>query len=145
MSLRAAREFRSPSLGAVKGLRLSGLSFARVVALEFLREEAPQQGHGAPGAWTALTRGVRLVNGGDRLGFDVLGAQHGGSFHTFSCNGLEQEFNLKLGISFNEHGLIVDYVRVVAACEYSNRDDVGAESVAWYPFRVDGHGFKDAA
>jgi len=142
-SLRAAREFRERFLGVLQESRIVGLSLATDVAAAFLREEAPQEGHGAPGVWTMLTRGVRLNRPTSPLGFDVLGAEYGGAFHTFSCNGLEQEFNEKLGITFNRYGLIDDYLRAVTASEYTNRDEVGAEPVAWYPFRVDDYTTED--
>ncbi|MGC4068432.1 MAG: hypothetical protein QM784_28055 [Polyangiaceae bacterium] len=71
------------------------------------------------------------------LGFEVLGANWGGSFHTFSCNSLEQQFSENIGIAFNQDGLIDTYEDALKASEYTNRDDVGAEPVAWYPFRLD--------
>ena len=143
-SLRAAREFGIRFLGAAQRSRIVGMSLAMDVAAAFLREEAPQERHDGSGVWTVLKRGVPLAQGGSLLGFDVLGAEYGGWFHTFCCNGLEQEFNEKLGITFNEYGLIDDYSRAVTACEYTNRDDVGAEPVAWYPFRVDDRPVKEA-
>jgi len=137
LSLRSAREFKNRFLGAIAGSRIVGLSLAKDVAAEFLREERPQEGHGAPGVWTMLKREVALNQQASLLGFDVLGAEYGGSFHTFSCNGLEEDLNKKLGITFNEYGLIGDYSSALAASDFTNRDDVGAEPVAWYPFRVD--------
>lgn len=142
-SLRAAREFRSRFLGALQESRLLGLSIAKDFAAAFAREERLQEGRDGPGVWTIVTRRVPSMQRSSPLGFDVLGSEYGVSFHTFSCNGLEKEFDEKLGISFNEYGLIDDYSRAVAACEYANREDVGAEPVAWYPFRVDDYPAKD--
>jgi len=136
-SLNAAREFRQRFLAGVQDARILGLSLAVDVAKEFLRDEAPQEGRGGPGVWTMLRRGARLNRPAPPLGFDVLGAEYGGAFHTFLCNGLEQDFKNKLGITFNRHGLISDYPMAVRASEYTNQDEVGAEPVAWYPFRVD--------
>jgi hypothetical protein len=133
LSLGIARRFRHQFLGAIKGSRIVGLSLAKDVAAEFVREE----GEGGAGVSTMLTRGVPLDQSGSLLGFDVLGAEYDGGFHTFSCNGLEQDFNEKLCITVNKYGLIDDYLRAVAACEYVNRDDTRSEPVNWYPFRVD--------
>ncbi len=144
-SLNAAREFRHRFLTAVKDTRILGLSLARDVAEEFLRDEAPQEGHGGSGVWTMLRRGAQLNRPASPLGFDVLGAEYGGAFHTFSCNGLEQDFNKKLGITFNRYGLIDDYPTAITASKYTNQDDVGAEPVAWYPFRVDDYSTEGLA
>lgn len=142
-SVRAGREFSHRFLGALQGVRLVGLSLTKDVAADFLREEAPQEGRGASGVWTMLARRELLAQPATQLGFDVLGAEYGGWFHTFSCNGLEKDFSDKLGVLFNQCGLIDEYVRAVAASEYTNRDDTGAEPVAWYPFRVDDYGAKE--
>lgn len=56
LSLGAARAFGHRFLGAVKNRRLVGLSMVEDLAREYLREEAPPEGHGAPGIWTALSR-----------------------------------------------------------------------------------------
>ena len=140
-SLRAARELRSRFLGALQDSRLLGLSIAKDLAAEFIRE----QRDGAPSVSTMVARGIPLAQCSPPLGFDVLGAEYGGSFHTFSCNGLERAFAEKLGIKLNSYGLIDEYSAAVAACEYANRDDVGAEPVAWYPFRVDDYPLESRA
>lgn len=137
-SAQIAREFQARFLRTLKGIRLVGLSLTKEVAEDFLRTEAPQEGYGASGVWTMVARGESPRAIATQLGFDVLGAEFGGSFHTFSCNGLEQDYNDKFGITFNELGLIPEYESAVLAAEYTNRDDTGAEPVEWYPFRVEG-------
>jgi hypothetical protein len=121
---------------------LIGLSLETQIAVEFIRDEEPGTGSGV-GVWTALTQGVRLNPGGALRGFDVLGMEDDGSFHSFSCNDLELTFAQKFGIVFNEHGLIDIYVKAVAASDYANEDEAGAEPVPWYPFRVDEYNLDD--
>lgn len=137
ISREAAEEFRGRFLHAIAGLRLVGLSLTRNVGTDFVRQEEPEKGAGAGGVWTKVSRWVPLGSSGILLGFDVLGAEVGGSFHTFSCNGLERDFTEVLRVSFNQHGLIDDYPKCVEAAQYVNREDVGAEPVNWYPFRID--------
>jgi len=140
-TLAAAAEFKSRFLRALQGVRLLGLSIANDVAAEFVREQCPPEGHDGSGVWTKISGSVRstLHSSSRLLGFDVLGAEQDGSFHTIACNGLEQQLSEALGIPFNASGLIPDYSSAVAACEFMNREDVGAEPIAWYPFRVDEH------
>lgn len=130
-------DFKGRFLSGVLDLRLVGLSLVKEVVTEFLTEEAPEEGRGGLGIWTKLTMNSILSLDSAPLGFDVLGSEYDGSLHAFSCNGLEQDFAQKLNTSFNEYGLICEYSQSVTACEYTNREDVGAEPVIWYPFRVD--------
>ena len=136
-SLRAAREFQERFLRTLPESRIVGLSATEDVAAEFLLEEAPQEGRQGSGVWTMLERRRPLAGKTALLGYDVLGAEFGGDFHNFACNSLERDYREKLGVVFNAHGLIAEYPMARAACEYTNRDDVGAEPVGWYPFRID--------
>ena len=133
-SLDAAREFCHHFLGKIEAqIRLVGLSLDSALVTEYEEELCRS------GVATKLLRLDPLAPGGKRLGFDVLGedAYDPEIFHTFSCNGLEKAYSEILGISFNEHGLIDEYPAAVAACDYTIRDEVGAEPAAWFPFRVD--------
>ncbi len=136
-SLDAAQDFKRQYLQALVNARVIGLSFTREVAAAFVADQAPSGGLGGSGVWLMLARDLTLRRGGALLGFDTLGADSGGSFHTFSCNGLWEDLHEKLGVSFNEHGLISRYADAVAACDYLNREEVGAEPVSWYPGRID--------
>jgi len=142
-SLREARSFSARFLGAVRNVRLVGLSLSADVAAEFLRAEAPPAGSGGTGVWKALARNVPLAREDPPLGFDVLGFEPDGTSHTFACNGLEVLYKSKLGTAFNVHGLIDDYGSAAVASEATNRDGAGAEPVPWYPFRVDEYRFDE--
>ena len=68
----------------------------------------------------------------------MLGVEYGGVLlHTFSCNDLTSHYVEKLGIAFNAHGLIPDLDRALAAAEYTNHDETGAEPVPWFAMKVD--------
>jgi hypothetical protein len=136
LSLAAAREFARRFLAGVENRRLVGLSLAADIAATFLREVSPSRGYGEIGMWTAVSRDRRLESLADPLGFDVLGVEQGGSLHTYSCNDLVDDYSRRLGVTFNRHGLIDDYRKAVAAAAYTMQDDVGAEPVPWYPFRL---------
>lgn len=139
-----AREFLGRFLGSLQRLRIVGLSMARDVATEFVDQEGPPDGKGGSGVWTMLGRKKRLSRRLKPLGFDVLGAEWGGSFHTFSCNSLERELNEELGVTFNEWGLIDDYSKAVMASDHVNRDDVASEPLDWYPVRLDDYPLAEA-
>lgn len=65
---------------------------------DFLDETRPELGQGQAGVLTALQRGVAPGPSGIAIGFDELGWDYG-SFHSYVCNGLENEFASVLGIA----------------------------------------------
>lgn len=141
LSLATAREFDRRFLAKVKRRRLLGASVAADVAARFLHEMEPQRPNAGSGTWSALSRNRRIEPGGRFLGFDIVGAEWGGDFHTFWCNGLERDFESHLGIRVNPQGLLEDEVQALAACEYVSRPEVGAEPCCWFPVGIHEYGF----
>lgn len=125
LNLRAAREFKHRFMHAVPSVHLICLVIAADDAEEFTSD--PPSGMGE-----IVSRRLPPEDEGVFLGFDVLGVEYGGPlFHTFSCNGLAKDYVEKLGITFDAHGLIPDQDQALAAAEYTNRDETGAEPVPW--------------
>jgi hypothetical protein len=137
LNVRAAREFRRQFTGATRETRLLGLGLTPEVAAEYVKQEGIEGEDAGDRGYALLRDAVPLDPSGSCLGFDVLGAEGWGSYHTFACNALTRPYREHLGIVVNAYGLIDDYEQAVEACSYTLRDDVGAEPVAWYPFRVD--------
>jgi hypothetical protein len=125
LNLRAAREFKRRFMKAVPGVHLIGL----VIAADDAEEFTPD--YETSGLGMIVSRRLPPDDSGAFLGFDVLGVEIGWSFHTFSCNGLAADYVGRLGITFNAYGLIPDQDQALAAAEYTNRDETGAEPVPW--------------
>jgi hypothetical protein len=120
---------------AVAGVHLIGLVFAADDAEEEFRSDPGY--YGPSGMLEIVSRQLPPEEAGVFLGFDVLGVEYGGNpLHTFSCNGLERDYVEKLGIIFNGHGLIPDQDQALAAAEYTNRDETGAEPVPWFAVKL---------
>jgi hypothetical protein len=115
---------------------LLGISLRTADVGDFVVDVAPSSNPG-DGVVSVLAE-ERAPIEGEVWGFEVLGADFG-TFHTYLCHGLETEFMDVLGVRFNERGLIEDWTGAAAASEWINRDEVGAEPVPWYPWRIDGY------
>ena len=77
--------------------------------------------------------------GGKFIGYDILGWDFN-SYHSYLCNGLNEDISMKYVLEINEHGLIKnDYEQVKIFAEYLNDNDMG-EPVNWLPFAVYKHG-----
>jgi hypothetical protein len=124
-NLRAAREFKRRFMPALPGVRLIGL----VIAADDAKEFTPD--YEEAGKRMTASRRLPPDDAGVFLGFDVLGVEDSGSFHTFSCNGLEKDFAEKLGVTFNDYGLIPNQDQALTAAEYADRDETVAEPVPW--------------
>jgi hypothetical protein len=86
------------------------------------------------GVEEAIRRRERPAPGGTRLGYELLGDEDDGDFHSWYCNDLEPLVHQQLGISVNQFGLIDDLDAAVGAAELLMQDDVGAEPVWWRPW-----------
>lgn len=133
LNLRAAREFKRRFMNAVPGVHLVGLVIATDDAEEVMSDPSY---YGPSGMLEIISRQLPPEKAGVFLGFDVLGVEYGGSLHTFSCNGLERDYVVKFGITFNAHGLIADQDQALAAAEYTNRDETAAEPVPWFAVKL---------
>jgi hypothetical protein len=51
----------------------------------------------------------------------------------------------ELDLPLNEFGLIADPEEALAAAAWVNREEVGAEPVPWYEWRVDEYGLNPSA
>jgi len=54
-----------------------------------------------------LARGMPA--GAEMIGYEIVGAEYGLSFHTWHCYGLASEAATTLGIQMNRHGLLEDH------------------------------------
>ena len=74
-----------------------------------------------------------LAPGGRALGYELLGAEMGGDFHSWLCNDLEPVLHERLALRVNAHGLIDDLDTAAAAARELMDPEVGAEPVPWFP------------
>jgi len=138
LDLTFAREFNRRYLQAVRGVHLLGMCITADDA-EKCRQyivSLSSESAGETGFQKMFSRRQPCVDSGVFLGFDVIGPEYYGAFHTFSCDDLAKDFVEKLGITFNAHGLIPDEEKAFAAAEYANREETGAELVPWFAVKL---------
>lgn len=131
--LEAANEFlaRFQPVGAH---RIIGLGMAVELVEQVLADHPDESGMGRYGYIETLRRRQPLALGGLELGYEILGEELGGEFHSWHCNHLEPLVHEKLGIEVNRYGLIdsPDAARKVTG--FIGRADVPAEPVPWRPW-----------
>jgi hypothetical protein len=112
-------------------LVLLGLGLPRDLVDGFLTKMGAKD---QSGVCTMLRSGKSLAPGGTPLGWEPLGYEWGGSFHSWLCNRLEREAWAKLGIRPAPNGFLAteaDARAVAGLAEQGN-----AEPVPWLPFQI---------
>lgn len=70
------------------------------------------------------------------LGYDIIGIEAGGDFHSFHCNDLTNDLKHKFGITINEFGLIENCENWNEIMEFMNDQENGFEPVPWFYVKV---------
>lgn len=133
-TLDAAQKFRGTHLQKIE-THIVRLALPDSWVTECISEMDPGGDLIKPGYQLNLRKNEVDREDGKILGYEVL-CWDVGAFHSFICNGLEKDYEEKLGIKLNQNGLINDLEDAVRATEYTNRGDVGAEPGYWAPFRL---------
>lgn len=99
---------------------------------------APGPSQGPTGIYASLREGRPLHELGTVAGWELLGVEHAGDFHSWLCNSLQDEAARQLGILPGAFGLLQSEkdARAVAALIASG---VGAESVPWFVAQIMRH------
>lgn len=150
-SVWAARWFARRFLGGGSDTFLVGIGVRDEDGTRLLREASPRREDEAPGGILQMVAaGLPPEPGGEELGWEVLGFDHGG-FHSWFCNRLEVEVDGELGIRPGELGLIGRVDDAVAVAAFAD-DDPGVEPGVWlawellaYPTALPGEGSGNEA
>ena len=70
------------------------------------------------------------------LGYDIIGIEISGYFHSFHCHDLSSNLKEKFGLLINEFGLIENVSDWKKIMEYMNDQENGFEPVPWFYVKV---------
>lgn len=131
-SLAAAQAIKATFAETNSSLVIVELGVPRDFAEKLVVAFAPAPGEGEPGLYLRLKSQARLDDSGIPVGWEPLGAEVGGSYHSWLCNDLQDEGLARHGIAPGPFGLLSnekDARAIVALIE----DGLGAEPVPWFP------------
>jgi hypothetical protein len=132
LSLGTAKELVETFAVDLTAFRLLGIGLHREQAdevIEHLRPKAPHVGE--DGLLKGLRKRQPLAAGGRFLGYDLLGTEIGGSFHSWFCNGLEKDIWERCRIRPNAFGLIDTWSAALECAQYAGDRKTGAEPGKW--------------
>ncbi len=138
-----AREVVARFAQGCPDLHIIGLGLARPRAEQFpvAPPETCETGQccnrGLPGVYETLALRQPLADGGQLLGFEVLGYSHDATPPcSWLCNSLHEPVARELGIKPSGMGLIDTEADAQKVTDYCNRDDVPSEPVTWHPWLI---------
>jgi hypothetical protein len=141
-SIVAARATARQFLQRRDDLLLVELGIPTEFAAHLIDDLRPGPGLGSTGLYDCLVAKLPIHEGGVPLGWELLGAELGPSFHSWLCNALHDEAATRLHITPGSLGLLrteADARAVAALVE----EGIGAEPVPWFPALLVGHTLDD--
>lgn len=135
----AAEEYVGRFFSHLPDVHIYGLCFAAAEADALLEAFRPFEENMAHlGLYVNLNERIREEHDSDEMlvGFDVIGVELDGGFHSFHCHDLASGLVEKLGLRLNVDGLFEDTADWGAVSKYMNDPENGYEPVPWFPVKV---------
>lgn len=134
-----AKSYEATFLAHIPDKVLLALYFPDGEASDFLEEFSPRDTDmGGIGLYEQLSRKIKeepLANE-QTLGFDLIGIEMGGDFHSFHCHSIAGDLFEKFGLHLNSYGLIDHIPDPDALSRYLNDEETGLEPVPWFIVKV---------
>jgi hypothetical protein len=70
------------------------------------------------------------------IGFDLIGIESSGDFHTFYCHDISNDLTNKFNLEINSYGLLNDSNDWEHVLDYMNDEETGLEPVPWFSVKV---------
>lgn len=126
----SANEFRQKFLYNQSGLRIIGVALPKTYKDSFLEEQ--DLGYGI---CKNINKAMAIDSHSTILGYEILGYEHGG-FHSYLCNGLENQYKNKFNYTLNKNGFIETLKEAQVLANYTNDEVKDTEPVRWVPWAI---------
>jgi hypothetical protein len=129
------REYRQKFFSNLPDIRIISMYFEETEADDLLREFKPREKHfGEIGLYENLLKKIPEIQEPteSHLGFDIIGIEGGGDFHTFHCHDLGADLVQRFNLEVNEHGLFTAIDDSKAIGQFMNDQENGFEPVPWF-------------
>jgi len=133
IDLETAIEYKNKFFSHLSGVNIMAIYFDANEGADILEEFKPQsEDMGEIGLRSTLLKELEEQENETFLGYDYIGIENGGSFHTFHCHDIGKELSDKFGLTLNRNGLFESDVNSKHVLDYLNDGTNGCEPVSWY-------------
>ena len=131
--IEVAKEYKERFFPNVDEVELLGLYLPNTEANLLVDDFVPQdKGFGRVGIEIGLSKRIAETESGIELGYDLIGVEPGGSFHSFQCHDLGAELAKRFKIKINDFGLLSSEHNWQEQVAFMNDEVNGCEPVPWY-------------
>lgn len=140
-NLDKAKEFYHKYLNDTKNIKLIGIGLPTGM-LDHLKSDFGEEGFFYGVEYNISQKKILEMNG-LTLGYEILGYEYG-TFHSYICNHLFEEYKEKFSFSLNENGFIRSLKEAEQLAQYTNDEIEGTEPVLWLPWVVVEYSLEDS-
>lgn len=133
--LESALEYRQKFFSHLNDIKVFAIYFDEKEAEDLMEEFKPQlENEGEIGLCQTLSKQMVETDttNEELVGFDLVGVEVGGVFHTFHCHDIGSELSEKFGLTLNSFGLFDDCNDWKPVLDYLNDEKNGCEPVPWF-------------
>ncbi|NVO29758.1 hypothetical protein [Hymenobacter lapidiphilus] len=138
-TIQAAKTYHKVYFSHLRDIKLFALYFNESEATALIEEFKPTfENQGLIGLVDTLQNRIvedQSINQ-QIVGYDLIGVEIGGDFHTFHCHTNEVDLITMFKLEMNEYGLFEENENLSNALNYMNDEDNGFEPVPWFLVKV---------
>jgi hypothetical protein len=131
-----ATEFQSRFFPHLNNVALLSMNFDRLETNELLSEFNPKETRIVMGINETLEKNIPESQDELFLGFDLIGIENGGQFHSFHCHDIGKELENRFGLKMNRHCLFENSSHWADVMECLNDQEIGCEPVPWFAAKI---------
>lgn len=131
-------EYKNKFFKSATDFKAIGIYFPETAIQGFINEFEPQTDNtGGIGILDTLkTQTPENMYNEEFMGYDLIGMEFSGDYHSFHCYGNSNEIIKKFGLKLNESGLITEFENKQEVLSYANNPENGFPPVPWYLVKV---------
>jgi hypothetical protein len=131
--LDTALEYKNKFFAHLGDIKVFALYFDTNERVDILEEFMPKSAEsGEIGLGITLLKEIREQENEQFLGYDYVGIEIDGSFHTFHCHDIGKELSDKFGLTLNKFGLFDSNINSKQVLDYLNDEEAPCEPVPWF-------------
>ncbi len=134
-NLETAKAYRRNFFADVQDVKIIAIYFNEQEASDLVDKFEPEKEiQESIGLYQNIKNRTPEITDGNEIfrGFDIIGIELDGSFHTFHCHDLANELAEKFNIHINQFGLYDNIPNFQEVSEYMNDENNGFEPVPWF-------------
>ena len=132
--LETVTEYRNNFFPHLPDVKIMGIYFEESELDTVQSILTPKEGFGESGLYSNVKKRMPEIKNSNQilLGYDLIGIEEGGDFHTFYCHGILEDLVSRFDLSLNKYGLFNDTDRWEQVTKYLNGGNAMVEPVPWF-------------